>query len=250
MKKYIIVVLGVALFAAWFINDEPIEIAQENTLQSATSNQSSALIISSSSSSSQSNSISNQIQPNQSSSTSSVWVYQEPVEKKIWRNSRGIFSDDELLEYEAFKLDKLEELASKGDLKAIEVLSKYELSSGNTKRFRELVDLGAVHGSLDSLRHLGAEKIGNYLDSRKEGDALEMLAYMEFQGKRGDLYIKSKIPVVYKIHNFYPTQEQAEYIDRRADELMAEFEKRREELGLPPFDNSTLASDRELFEEP
>jgi hypothetical protein len=249
MKKYIIVALGIALFVAWFISDDSIETTQEKPVQSVASDQSNFSIISPHSSTSQSSSISSQGQSSQPTSSSSVWAYQEPLESKTWRNSRGIFHDEELIEYEGFKLDKLEELASRGDLKAIKVLSKYEFSSGNTKRFRELVDLGAVHGSLDSLRHLGAEKIGNYFDSRKEEDALEMLAYMEFQGKRGDLFIKSKIPVVYKIHNFYPTQEQAEYIDRRSDELMADFEKRRKEMGLPPFDNSTLASDRELFDD-
>jgi hypothetical protein len=249
VKKYIVVVLGIALFVAWFVRDKPIETTQEKAMQSAVSDQSSSSISSSISSVNQSSLSSLSNQQNQSSSTSSVWVYQERLEKKIWRNSRGIFHDGESIEYEGYKLDRLEELANKGDLKAIDVLTKIELSNANVKRYDELVDLGVLHGSLTSLRLLSADKISKYVLSKKEEDLLEMFAYKEFQGKRGDLFVKSKIPVDYKIYDFYPTLEQAEFIDRRSNELMADYEKRREEMGLPPFDNSTLASDRELYGE-
>lgn len=246
MKKYILVALVLVLLVAWFVNNVPVEKTKENTMQSATSSQTSSLIISSPSSTSQSNSISTL---NQSSATSSVWEYQEPIEEKIWRNSRGIFNKEELIEYGGFKLDKLEELANNGDLKAIETLRAYERASGNVKRYEELTYLGVIHGSLASLRGLSTEKIGNYLTNRSEENLLEMFAYKDFQAERGDLFIKSKIPVDYKIYDFYPTLEQAEYIDRRSDELMADFERRRKELGLPPFDNSTLESDRKMYED-
>lgn len=247
MNKYIILVLIATLLLVWFINDEPMHLEKESTVKSQS--QSNSIGYSSSTSQSipsQLNPTSSQHQAMQHESVSSV---DKQVMKKNWRQSRGIFDDGELVDYEGFKLDKLEELANKGDLKAIEVLSKYELSSGNTKRLLELMDLGAVHGSLNSLRYIGAEKKLKYMNSRKEEDALEAFAYLEFQAKRGDLFIKDKIPVDYKILNFYPTQEQASYIDQRSDELMADFEKRRKEMGLPPFDNSTLESDRELFDD-
>jgi hypothetical protein len=149
---------------------------------------------------------------------------------------------------QGYKLDKLEELVNKGDLKAIEVLREYERASGNVKRYKEVTNLGVVYGSLGALRGLSTEKKGNYIISRKEEDALEMFAYMELQAKRGDYFIKAKIPVDYKFFNFYPTQEQASYIDRRSDELMADLENRRKELGLPPFDNTPLESEKEIYE--
>jgi hypothetical protein len=172
-----------------------------------------------------------------------------PADYKAWKQSRGIFSKEDLADYQGLKIDKLEELAAKGDLKAIDVLFEYELSSGNIKRYQELADLGAVHGSLSMLRMLSGKAKVKYMDSKKEEDLLEALAYMELLGKRGDLYMKAKIPIDHKIFNFYPNEEQQKLIDMRAEELLADYEKRREELGLPPFDNSTLASDSELYGE-
>lgn len=247
MKKYILMIFALALFLVLFINDDAAEVVQQETSYYSTASSSSVSFVSSSTGSA--SSISHQGQLNQSSSTSSVWSYKEPLEEKVWRHSRGLFYDGELIDYEGYKLDKLEELASKGDLKSIEVLRRYERSSGNVKRYKELTDLGVVYGSLGALRGLSTEKISNYLLNRTEENLLEMFAYKEFQAKRGDLFIKSKIPVDYKIYDFYPTQEQAEHINRRSDELKVDYEKRREEMGLPPFDNSTLASDRELYGE-
>lgn len=167
---------------------------------------------------------------------------------KNWQRSRGYFSEVDLQEYKGFKLDKLEELANQGDLKAIEVLTQFEASSSNWARHRELLELGTVYGSLKSLNRLAIEKVSQYIGSKKEEDALEMLAYRYLEGKRGDLYIKDKIPLELKILKFSPTPEQQIVIERRADELMADLENKRKILGLPPFDNTPEKSDKEYYD--
>jgi hypothetical protein len=255
MKKYIFVILLVLFAGVWFYTGDSEISPHDNSsatetissLEAPTTNSISSTISVSSvafvSQVPESSPVQNQPKPYDG------WNSELPESYKNWKRSRGFFSDVDLQEYQGFKLDKLEELSNKGDLKAIEVLREIERSSGNRKRYKELTDLGVVYGSLNSLGSLSTEKKGNYMTSRKEEDALEMFAYMELQAKRGDLRMKHMmIPSDYKYFDFYPTQEQATYIDRRSNELMADFENRRKELGLPPFDNSPSESDKELYE--
>lgn len=247
MKKYAIITSLILLVALWFYSGQTEQLTQELDITEVDLiNPSAASSVISSHSASSVTSSHPAIQPK---TISSDTVIEHSPGYKEWRQSRGYFSDEDLQEYGGFKLDKLEELASKGDLKAIEVLRKYELSSGNTKRYNELVNLAAVYGSLSSVRILTADKMGEYVISKKEEDILEMFAYANLAVKRGDLNTKYGLLEVYsKSFNFYPNEEQQKYIDQRSDELMVDLEKRREELGLPPFDNSPLESDRLKYE--
>lgn len=49
-----------------------------------------------------------------------------------------------------------------------------------------------------------------------------MFVYLQLKAKRGDL--SEEIRINSKLLNFYPSTEQQQYIDKRSDELMADYE--------------------------
>lgn len=177
------------------------------------------------------------------------WDDRLPEDYKNWQRSRGTFSEVDLQEYKRLRLDELEILANKGDLKAIEVLAQYELAAGNSKRYRELVELSVVSGSLSGVTSLSVRKLGDYIISgrKNEADILEGYALQTFAFHRGNL--DANYQQVAKTYNFYPNEEQELFIDQRADELMIEYEEKRKVMGLPPFDNSPLASEKEIYDQ-
>jgi hypothetical protein len=139
-------------------------------------------------------------------------------------------------------------LASKGDLKAIEVLRQNALEAKNITRYDELVDLAVTSGSISAITLLTAKKWEDYTfsDGKKTEDLLEAFAYETLAFRRGDLTSDYRISAEY--YNFYPNQEQELYIEQRADELMIEYGEKRKAMGLTPFDNSPLASEKETYD--
>lgn len=249
MKKYIFIIFLGLLVGLWLYygnSEQEYNSLQANVIntQSSLDSVTNSEVLVSSTISSVASPIQNQPKPYDG------WPSELSEEYKNWKRSRGYFSDVDLQEYKGFKLDQLEDLANKGDLRAITVLMEYELSSRNIERYRELKYLGAVYGSMRSISLLTTEKGSEYIKSRKEEDALEFFSYMQLDVKRGNLHTKyTKIPTAYKQFNFYPNEEQANYIDRRSDELMADLENRRKELGLPPFDNTPSEIEKETYED-
>ncbi|MBK8187921.1 MAG: hypothetical protein IPK77_12155 [Cellvibrio sp.] len=158
---------------------------------------------------------------------------------KEWDRSNGKFSDSELNEYGQLSPNTLEELAKKGDLKAIQTLADHEAILGNTERSLELWNWAAVHGSTEALMRFAYRHGGDYVSSKRSEDALDALAYMNAAATRGDLFTKHvHIDSFYRTNNFYPTAEQQAYIDSRSNEILKDLEDKRRNLGLPEFDNN------------
>jgi hypothetical protein len=157
---------------------------------------------------------------------------------KEWDRSNGKFSDSELDEYGRLSQNTLEELAKKGDLRAIQTLAVHEAVLGNDERSVELWNWAAVHGSTEALMWLSYGYKGNYISNKADDDALNALSYMNAAAKRGDLLTKHvHIESFYKTNNFYPTEEQQSDIDSRSDAILKDLEDKRRVLGLPEFDN-------------
>jgi len=183
------------------------------------------------------------------SETETKIEYKDMPSLKDWRAAAGYFSDQELDEYGRLDKNVLEELAKKGDIKAIQTLSDQEAIAGDHERSRDLTYLAAVHGSIESIRTLRSYKTGEYISSKNPKDALEALAYLQVAAKRGDLLAKYDDPeIFYKVQEFYPNEEQQKIIDNRANEIMADLQKRRAELGLGEFDNRPPREQAEFFD--
>lgn len=176
------------------------------------------------------------------------WDDSLPEDYKNWWRSRGNFKEFDLQEHRRLSLDELKALANKGDLKAIEVLRQNALEAKDITRYDELVDLAVTSGSVIAITLLAGQKLADYtsFDGKKTEDILEAFAYETLAFRRGDLTADYRISA--EVYNFYPNQEQELYIDQRADELMIEYEEKRKAMGLAPFDNSPLASEKETYD--
>lgn len=122
------------------------------------------------------------------------------------------------------------------------------LEAKNSARYRELADLAVTSGSISAITLLTAQKWDDYLssDKKKTETILEAFAYEVLAFRRGDLSSDYRLSA--ENFNFYPNQEQELYIDQRADELMIEYEEKRKAMGLAPFNNSPLASEKETYD--
>ncbi len=258
MKKIIALVSIAILFIGWFALDKSDE---NNALDvevvtpahsSAAASSVPAITVNPELVSASESSASKYSSPSSTQSQAKVydgWDDRLPEDYKNWWRSRGRFNEFDLQEHRRLSLDELEALANKGDLKAIEVLMQNALEAKNSARYRELVDLAVTSGSIGAIIIKTAQKKGDYiLSDKKNTEAiLDSFAYELLAFRRGDLnmnYHKSAENV-----NFYPNQEQELYIDQRADEFMIEYEEKRKAMGLAPFDNSPLASEKETYDQ-
>jgi hypothetical protein len=202
-------------------------------------------------------------QKDKTSSSSEIGVLPEPnveVQKglidekdlanlKSWDATRGNFSNADLDEYGRLSQNTLEELAKQGDLKAIQTLATNEVILGNSERGKELWNLAAAYGSTKALMWLSSGYGSEYVTSKKDGDALEALAYLNASAKRGDLFAKYRhIDAFYESKGFHPTDEQLKIIDSRSDEILNDLQKTRTELGLPEFDNTPAPELQRIFD--
>jgi hypothetical protein len=257
MKKYILLgVLGAASFFLWWsLNSKDAKQSDESQMaaielpkydrKNIEKELGEANLLSASSS--PTSSISNHLQYH-SADFSNTSKLDELPSVNSWKKSVGYFSDEELNEYGRMSKNVLEELAKNGDIQAIQTLAGQEVYN-DLDRAKELYYQAAVHGSIKAIQALKWFKASDYQDDKKPENAMEALAYLQVEVKRGNVIAQhGDIEAFSELYNFYPDEEQKKYIANRSNQIMEDLERRRRGLGLPEFDNRPAKEFKELYD--
>lgn len=181
----------------------------------------------------------------------------------FWYSERGHFGSDELSAYSAYDDKTLQEMIKNHDMRATEAMGNKLIDRGDIGGAIELFYLAAAQGSsgiLLNLSHLTEppHKVGETAVERKEvyrNSVIESLAILKTMSIRGDIRMAAlgmdtqkksyetlaKEPLVI-------SKDELAYIDRRGQEIYADLQRKRYELGLGDFDNSTSKVERLLYE--
>lgn len=183
-------------------------------------------------------------------------VQTEEIEQ--WCRSRGLYlmgclngSDDEYAGYD-FKM--LESLVAAGDMRAYGFYLK-EIMRQTPEGFDNFKNVAmdfAAKGSLDAIGLLGFfTKIsdGRFSSISKRENELEFIAIYKLAEIRGN-----QAPMLLEVYSSIDsgqiqplTAEEWKMVDDRAEEYYQELAKRRNQLGLENFDNSTPDSVSQYF---
>lgn len=170
-----------------------------------------------------------------------------------WRVSRGYFDQDEKIrEYFGMERGVLGELAAKGDLRALSLLSAYAKEPESKNR---LYTIAAQYGSTRAIMTMG-DAILRQVDMRalkyeeQKVYVMKVLSYYEMARLRGDSFGaiegKHSLLVRYKGVVLQPEDELA--IKVTAQSMYDDLKERRSRLGLGEFDNSVPDVVKTYFE--
>ncbi len=172
-----------------------------------------------------------------------------------WSEEYGYYSAEDGAIYESYSDAILEDLAKKGDIKALDTLGNKFIQKGEMDKavpyFWEAAALGSTT-ALDSLAILAEPNPtkGETKEMRKElfrGATLESLALYQVVALRGDENLaKLKTEQVKSSYDFRYgqlelTPQELQTIVQRKQEIYSQLQARRTELGLNDFNNSVPA---------
>lgn len=180
-----------------------------------------------------------------------------------WHADKGHFTEDDLRAYESYTDDALTALSNNNDIRATQVLGDRFFDRGDKDAAVNLYYLAAAQGSsaiLLTLSHLAEppHQVGETPEERKiiyRDSVIESLAILKTMAVRGD--IRTSALGIETQKKSYETlakeplilsQDDLKKIDMRAQEIYNDLQKKRYELGLGEFDNSTSKMERLLYE--
>lgn len=177
----------------------------------------------------------------------------QQAEMQRWFESHGWFDPSPLTQddYKSYSKETLIAFAERGDVKALELLAFHSRVSSKT---REYYEKAAVYGSTHALygiinnmlHHTSVTEESSYEDKRRL--MIEVYAYKLVATTRGDYAVAPDWDVQNTATKlkFEATSYDREDIHRRAEEIYAQLELNRKNLGLPSFDN-TLSPTAKAF---
>lgn len=184
----------------------------------------------------------------------SVATGEEGREIAHWQNERGYFYGDgdswenEVSDYDSYSDEVLKKLAIGGDRRASLIIGKKlaHISSPDTwGEAKEYLIEASVRGYSASLIEIGNLKIRDFVMARNKQDyetsmqaAIESRAWFEVALERGDPYARSHIRSLNKMYKIEFTEKEEETVQKLKMDLFSALVTNREQLGLPPFDNS------------
>ncbi|ACE84269.1 hypothetical protein CJA_3097 [Cellvibrio japonicus Ueda107] len=167
-------------------------------------------------------------------------------------------------DYAMYDEATLERMADSGDVSAMKALWVKYLKSddvNDVEKMRQLVTKAIVYGDRDMFQHMPelsslSDRFTNPEASpeQKHNAMIDLLAYHEFMGMRGNLSEKYSGQEVFFIVHSTPeapiklTAADKAAILARAREIYANYEGERMKLGLGPFDNSVPDGLKKLYE--
>jgi len=154
--------------------------------------------------------------------------------------------------YQSYSDKQLLDLAEKGDINALQVISEKYISEGNGAAAKPYVDKAIIYGSLNAISKAAIISSPPIYEGTQipydesKAQIKESFAYNELLRFRGDdhaadVYKKSHLELFESIygrtHSMSIDDEQ--WIQSRAKELYDQYQAERYKLGLGDFDNET-----------
>ncbi len=182
----------------------------------------------------------------------------EMLDLNNWMSNKGYFEKSDIDVYASYSEETLKELAKKGDLVALNVLTTKLVNSGNEKEATFYMNLAAIYGSTTALDNLTIYTSPRYTDNATEEQrrpaVLETLAVTKLMALRGDRSLSnvSRNSFTKSYKQLYDVDialspEEQQFVDYRAQEIYDKFQEIRIAKGLGDFDNSEPSGMKKFF---
>ncbi len=175
---------------------------------------------------------------------------------KSWADQHGYPDKDDLKSYESYSRDILNDLAARGDLLALRVLTNESINKGDRETALKYIRKSAVHGSTAALETMTILTAPGYKDKTDEQRRLALLEtfsvtqVMKLRGNKSlSQMVDRELIMSYGSNHGRAslTTEEKLYVDKRARELYDELQQERYKLGLGDFDNDEPFSMKKFF---
>jgi len=167
---------------------------------------------------------------------------------KKWSISRGYLQYIDNDEYKTYSKEILQKLVDAGDMRAMQTLAGL-IERDDRTRAIELYNLAAVYGSTKALGNVSgwAASISMALDNaeEKKSNVIISMAYVKVAAMRGDnflYYADARNPILTNPGEIALTAEDYDTVKTLAQKIYDGMQKKRDALGLGPFDNYAPAS--------
>lgn len=187
----------------------------------------------------------------------------EMNEAKKWLSIRsspwGDAKENEAV-YKNYETSVLEQLSDSGDIVAMHVLADRYLNEfiargdgqHGIELQRQTFSRAATYGSTWALNQialsLSTEAALVNSPEQRRNMILDSLAYLDVAERRGDRLPKiTSRKLTLEEYGFSPSKEELEHIKNRANAIYDDMAEKRQELGLPEFDNNVPESVSRFF---